>query len=90
MTWDLIVKFIHSMMVLFFVIAPFSRNCEWIVLHSLLVPFLFLHWLTNNDTCALTEIEKLLSNKTENTDTFIGSIVSPIFKLSSNDTKIMT
>tara|TARA_B100001093_G_scaffold184123_4_gene176766 strand:- start:7653 stop:7895 length:243 start_codon:yes stop_codon:yes gene_type:complete len=62
---------------------------RYIKLHAMLIPFLFLHWLTNNDTCALTEIEKWITNTSDNEGTFIGSIVSPIFLISSNDIKVI-
>ena len=88
--WALFVKIIHLLFVLYVIIAPFSGKCEVITMHAIIVPFLFLHWLTNNDTCALTEIEKFLCNKNDNEETFIGSIVSPVYKVDSNDIKILT
>lgn len=90
MRWDYIVRAVHVLIVAFFVCAPFSRNCDMIVMHAIMVPFLYVHWLTNNDTCALTEVEKLLSKKTQNTETFVGSIVSPVYKIESGDVKILT
>ena len=80
-TWGVIVWLIHKCFTLFVLLAPFSNNYEYLILHAILVPFLFFHWLTNNDTCALTELEKYLTSKENNTDTFIGSIVSPIYLL---------
>lgn len=77
--WTNIVKFIHAVFVIFMLYGPFSNNKDHIILHAILVPFLYFHWLTNNDTCALTELEKFFSNKKNNKDTFIGSIISPIY-----------
>lgn len=79
---------IHLCVVLFVALAPFSKSCNLVLLHALCIPFMYLHWVTNNDTCALTELEKLLSNKRNNQETFIGSIVSPVYKLENNDLKI--
>jgi hypothetical protein len=46
--------------------------------HFITVPFLLLHWVTNNDICALTLLEsKLTGVKDENT--FVGRIVQPIY-----------
>lgn len=84
--WSYVVWFIHISFVLFMVITPFTHRNEYILLHIILVPFLYFHWLTNNDTCALTELEKYLSNKKVNSDTFIGSIMSPIYII--NDCKM--
>lgn len=82
--WNLLVRLIHLVFVLFMILIPFTHAHEYLLLHSILVPFLFFHWITNNDTCALTELEKLLSNKTNSEDTFIGSIISPIYKIESS------
>ena len=79
--WGVFVWLIHKLFTLFMLLAPFSQNREYIIIHVILVPFLFFHWLTNNDTCALTEIEKFLTSKNKNTETYIGSILSPIYKL---------
>lgn len=92
--WGYIVRIIHILFILFMIIIPFTNSKQLLLLHIILVPFLYFHWVTNNDTCALTEIEKYLCNKKVNTETFIGSIVSPIYKIenqaSSNMTKITT
>ena len=79
--WGSIVWLIHKCFTFFMLLAPFSKNKEYVIMHAILVPFLFFHWLTNNDTCALTELEKFLTKKNKNTDTYIGSIISPIYKL---------
>jgi len=42
-----------------------------------------LHWVTNQSACALTELEKFLTGKTEDDDTFIGKIVGPVYKFQS-------
>jgi hypothetical protein len=54
-------------------------------MHLIGVPFLMLHWITNQSTCALTEIEKYLSGKEFDEETFIGSIVAPVYKFQSRD-----
>ena len=77
-------RFIHILVVMYICLIPFIGSKEHLQIHSIIVPFLFFHWLTNNDTCALTELEKILSKKKYNEDTFIGSILSPIYKMSSN------
>ena len=83
--WSHIVRLFHSALILFMIIAPFCKNREYVILHAIIVPFLYFHWLTNNDTCALTELEKYLSNKKENEETFIGSIISPVYKINLKD-----
>ena len=88
--WTQIVRLLHGLLVLFMIVAPFTNNCEWVFIHSIGVPFLYIHWVLNNDTCALTEVEKILTGKKSNTDTFIGSVVSPVYKLDSGEIKMIT
>ena len=38
-----------------------------------------IHWVTNQSVCALTEIEKFLTNKTDD-ETFFGRLVGPVYK----------
>lgn len=71
-------------------LVPFRSNREHLIIHSVIVPFLYFHWITNNDTCALTELEKYISKKTKNEDTFIGSIISPIYKIEKEKCKRIT
>lgn len=78
-----IIRVIHYLIVLFFILAPFSDSEFILTLHFILVPFLMLHWVTNQSACALTELEKFLTGKTEDDDTFIGKIVGPVYKFQS-------
>jgi len=49
-------------------------------MHLLIVPFILLHWATNQSVCALTELEKLVTGKTCDEETFFGKIVGPVYK----------
>jgi len=40
---------------------------------------MIFHWKMKNDVCVLTEIEKALTNKKENRETFIGSVLGPVY-----------
>ena len=57
--------------------------------HSIIIPFLFFHWYTN-DSCFLTEIEKIITGKTDNKSTFIGSILDPIYNITDKEIKYVT
>jgi len=46
----------------------------------MIIPFILAHWATNQSVCALTEMEKILTGKTCDEETFIGKIVSPVYK----------
>ena len=80
-----IIRFLHVLLLVFLLLIPFSNDKYLLKLHLLLIPFLMIHWITNNDTCALTEIEKYLRGTSNGYQTFIGSLVGPVFKLKNID-----
>jgi len=77
LTW--FIRAIHAIVVAFFLLAPFSGNQQILTLHLILVPFLLLHWVTNQSVCALTELEKILCGKDNDCETFMGQIMGPIY-----------
>jgi hypothetical protein len=81
LTW--LIRAIHLVVVLFFVFAPFSSSESVLTLHLVMTPFLLLHWITNQSVCALTELEKCLTGKTEDHHTFMGQIMGPIYTFQS-------
>ena len=47
-------------------------------------PFIFFHWSINDDTCALTQMEMVMTgNKKE--ETFFGRIMGPIYIMDDTD-----
>jgi hypothetical protein len=72
-----IIGYIHFLVVLFIGLVPFIGNEYFLGLHLLIVPFIMLHWLTNQTVCALTELEKLVRGGGE---TIFGQIFEPIYK----------
>jgi hypothetical protein len=74
------IKLIHFLVFLFLVVAPFTGSEYLMTMHLLIVPFILLHWATNQSVCALTEMEKLVTGKTCDEETFFGKIVGPIYK----------
>ena len=69
---------IHLALFIFSMIIPFAGNTRQLKAYSLLVPFLMLHWATNDDTCVLTMIEERLSNVPKKR-TFMGRLLGPIY-----------
>ena len=74
------ISVIHFLLVVFIVLAPFIANEKWLGIHFMIIPFILAHWATNQSICALTEMEKILTGKTCDEDTFIGKIVAPVYK----------
>lgn len=71
---------IHLVFLIAMLVVPFVRNTKHLEFYSLLVPFLFFHWTTNDDTCALTQLEVWLTGK-DKYDTFMGKVMSPIYNV---------
>jgi hypothetical protein len=47
-------------------VVPFMKNKQNLEFYSILVPFIFFHWSVNDDTCALTQMEMVVTgNKKE-------------------------
>ena len=90
MDWSLFVNVIHTLFVAFILIAPFSNIELLLTYHFIIVPFLWIHWYTNNDVCALTLIESKLRGIENTSDTYIGSIINPIYKIQNKDFYIIT
>lgn len=87
--WIYLVKFIHLIFLLFIVFAPFSNEPEILFLHASIIPFLWLHWLTNNNTCSLTTLEKFLQKKfggeVKPSECFTCSIIEPVYDITKNN-----
>ena len=71
---------IHLAFTIAMLIVPFVGTVKHLEFYALLVPFLFFHWTTNDDTCALTQLEVWLTGK-DKYDTFMGRIMSPIYNI---------
>lgn len=76
----LIIKLVHWLVLLFIIMTPFLGNDRLLSMHLLIVPFIMLHWATNQSTCALTEIEKLVTGTVHDDETFFGKVVGPVYK----------
>ena len=75
----IVIQIIHILVRIFIVAVPFLGGDYFLSIHALTIPFVMLHWATNQTVCALTEMEKLVSGKKDD-DTFFGQIFIPIYK----------
>ena len=85
----LLINILHLMVILFIVGAPFSNSNYLLLLHVIVVPFILLHWLLNNNTCCLTVAEKYIRCKTYGTeikenDCFTYKFIAPIYDFNKN------
>jgi hypothetical protein len=86
--WAWVVRALHVALVAFFVWAPFSRSDAALALHFVSMPFLWLHWVLNDDTCALTILESKLRGVPASRS-FFHSIVSPVYKIRDEHVRLI-
>lgn len=79
-----IICIIHIIVFLLIFIIPFTNSNYLLFCYAVFVPFIEFHWLMNNDTCCLTELEKLLRGVKDN-ECFTNQILSPIYKFPNNN-----
>ena len=82
-----VVYALHAALVLWVVLTPLFGGQDALRMHVVLLPFLWLHWVTNQDVCALTLLERGLRG-VDNDHSFLHSIVSPVYKLHSRHVKL--
>lgn len=76
-----IVHYIHLALLLAGIFIPFTNDKSWLVIYSFCIPFLFFHWSTNDDTCAITIIEQCIRGEREKNNTFVGQIMNGVYIL---------
>ena len=86
-----LIKTLHFTFILFMLLAPFADSNYLFLLHSIAVPFLFLHWATSDHTCVLTVIERLYLwkryGKVDESNCFTCKLLYPVFDFAKNQQK---
>lgn len=76
------IQLVHICIILFVLIIPFTNSPYLLLLHGVFIPFMILHWVTNNNTCVLTTAEKYVrrtKTKQDENDCFTCRLINPIF-----------
>jgi hypothetical protein len=81
-----VVRVIHILFMLWMAVVPFTNNEPMLVLHLIVNPFLWLHWITNQDACSLTLLEMYLRGVPPE-KSFFHSVVSPVYKIDDETLK---
>lgn len=79
-----LIKILHISIIIFIIYGVFSNNYDILLINFALLTSILVHWVLNNDTCALTIIEKMITGN-EDKDTFIYSLVSPIYNIDDTE-----
>ncbi len=83
------ITLLHTLLVLFVVLAPFISSNYLLMLHFITIPFLIIHWLFNDNTCILTIIERNMRKQIykehyNDDDCFTCKLIEPIYDFKSN------
>src|SRR6056300_714820 len=84
-----IIFIIHLVFLLWILIIPFTNDRRNLEFYSVLIPFIFYHWSVNDDTCALTQVEMMITGQKKE-KTFMGRVVGPIYKMEENEINHLT
>ena len=90
MTWAAtLVAVVHAGVLAFGVLAPFSTQDAVLAAYVLIMPLVWVHWVLNDDTCALTLLERRLRGLTCDEESFIYRIVSPVYKIRDEQVRVV-
>ena len=85
----LLITVLHILVIFFVTMAPFLDSNYLLTMHIIVVPFIMLHWILNNNTCSLTVAEKFIREISYGTisddkDCFIYQFIAPIYDFNKN------
>lgn len=90
-----LITLLHTLYILFVLLIPFVGNNYFLILHSFVIPFMIFHWVTNNNTCALTMAEKFIRAKKEGVSMnsiedkcFTCKLINPVYDFTNNYKKL--
>jgi hypothetical protein len=88
-----LINVLHILIVLFIVVTPFLNTNWYLLCHVIIVPFIMLHWATNNNTCALTIAEyylrEIITGKpVERQQCFMSRLIDPVYDFNKNNKDI--
>lgn len=81
------IRLFHIFVIIFTITVPFTNSPYLLLFHTIFVPFLILHWVTNNNTCVLTTTEKFfrgVKTKEDEEECFTCQLISPMFDFKKN------
>lgn len=79
-----VVKVVHGALIVFLTVIPlFFWNEHLLTIAFLMAGLIMLHWLLNNNVCALTTLEAKLRGVEDTGETFIGQFVNPVYELTN-------
>jgi hypothetical protein len=73
----------HFLVVCFVVGIPLFGTYYLLFMHAILVPFMMMHWILNDNTCVLSLLElhirKKMGQNTDKKDCFTCQLINPVY-----------
>ena len=89
-----IVSLLHILFVIFVIVAPFSGSNYFLMLHSVFIPFIIIHWICNDNTCVLTIVERYLKRKVygkiDEDECITCKLIEPVYDFKKNYSQFST
>ena len=91
----LFINIIHLIVILIIIIVPFSGSNYYLLSYIILIPFIMVHWITNNNSCCLTLMEQKIRQKMtgepiDKNETYMHKIIGPIYDFKKNNNDMST
>jgi hypothetical protein len=86
-----IFKILHIIFFTFVILGPFTNSNYILLLHSIFIPFLLVHWVFNDNTCAITTVEKIIKKSIKKEkydkekDCLTCKLINPVFDFRKNN-----
>ena len=86
---ETILTILHIAFILFVILVPLTNSNYLLFTYSIFIPFMILHWILNDNTCALTYIEQYVRTKitgkpSDKKDCITYKLISPIYDFNKN------
>ena len=80
------------MLIIFIVCTPALKSNYLLFIHSVMIPFIAIHWVLNDNTCAITAIEKkvrymIYKNPNVLADCVTCRIIDPVYNYKNDSVK---
>jgi hypothetical protein len=90
-----IILLMHLLIISFCVLTPFIGKNYMMIINTIIIPFILIHWITNNNQCVLTIIEenirsKLTGKPVHNDVIFMKKLIEPVYDFPLNNKDYIT
>lgn len=74
-----LVMLVHLFIIVFIILGTFSTDQEIVLLSLMFQISVLVHWILNDTTCVLTQIEKYMRGEPDDGRTFFGQVFEGVY-----------